>query len=266
MSWKTLERTFSTDTRLQAHWAVQVPAAIGDQRIPQRPDWSHSALEWLPDRRLLATEPTENRIRGALSLDDLSVLLLDPNGQESGRFSLRHQNLEDGFAWLGQQIGGTLTFSQLVIPEHPVRTEARPLDPKGSELSRLADWFANAHSICETVRAEDTRASATKIWPHHFDMATLVNLDANVQGEEARSIGLGFSPGDSHYDEPYFYVMPWPYPDKTRLVPVDALGHWHTEGWTGGALLVSQLPPAAQEAKVLKFVREYKAVCEQILS
>ena len=49
----------------------------------------------------------------------------------------------------------------------------------------------------------------------------------------ARSVNAGFSPGDEHYQEPYFYVSPYPYPRCRRALPQPhALGHWHTRHFT----------------------------------
>src|SRR6267142_868339 len=38
--------------------------------------------------------------------------------------------------------------------------------------------------------------------PHHFDLAMLVRLDAGAS-ESARSVGVGVSPGDEFYAQPY---------------------------------------------------------------
>ena len=53
-------------------------------------------------------------------------------------------------------------------------------------------------------------------WPHHFDIATLVKLE-DGQPANARSIGVGVSPGDEYYAQPYVYVSPWPRFDAGKL-------------------------------------------------
>jgi hypothetical protein len=70
-----------------------------------------------------------------------------------------------------------------------------------------------------------------RCWPHHFDVATLVELEAG-HAESARSIGVGFSPGDESYAQPYWYVSPWPRPDPATLPQAPMPGHWHTQGFT----------------------------------
>ena len=46
-------------------------------------------------------------------------------------------------------------------------------------------------------------------------------------GEEI-VIGVGLSPGDTYYAEPYWYVSPYPYPGLEDLPVLDGSGFWHT--------------------------------------
>ena len=48
-------------------------------------------------------------------------------------------------------------------------------------------------------------------------------------------MGVGFSPGDDSYAQPYFYVAPWPHPKQDDL-PKLSVGHWHTAGFTAAVL------------------------------
>jgi hypothetical protein len=69
-----------------------------------------------------------------------------------------------------------------------------------------------------------------RCWPHHYDIATLFALD-DGDPETARSVGIGLSPGDSAYAEPYLYCNPWPVPDGALPTAPGPL-RWHTEGFT----------------------------------
>lgn len=71
-----------------------------------------------------------------------------------------------------------------------------------------------------------------------------------------RSVGVGLSPGDSGYPEPYVYVTPWPYP--TGELPALPWGHWHTEGWTGAVLRGSALvqePESSRSRRLMDMIR-----------
>ena len=54
-------------------------------------------------------------------------------------------------------------------------------------------------------------------------------------------IDRSMSPGDPSYDEPYFYVTPWPAGETAELPPVEGNGIWHREGWIGAVLPASRL-------------------------
>jgi hypothetical protein len=71
------------------------------------------------------------------------------------------------------------------------------------------------------------------IWPHHFDMATLLYLPGHG---ESMTIGIGLSPGDMNYAEPYWYVPPYPYPQVARFPELDGHGMWHTQDWVRAIL------------------------------
>jgi hypothetical protein len=77
--------------------------------------------------------------------------------------------------------------------------------------------------------------------PHHFDIASVVSLDGTSGGLAARSVGVGLSPGDESYPEPYFYVSPWPYPATRKGPALPAGAHWHTEGFFAAVLTGSKL-------------------------
>jgi hypothetical protein len=134
------------------------------------------------------------------------------------------------------------------IPDHALG-RAGTYDAGGlaDALFDLAAWFANADRSLGRVReqmvARGLAPSPARTWPHHFDMATLVLLEAG-DAERARSVNAGFSPGDENYEEPYFYVGPYPYPDPAKLPPLP-LGHWHTQGFIAAVLLASKIVATA---------------------
>jgi hypothetical protein len=122
--------------------------------------------------------------------------------------------------------------------------------------------------LLEAVRHREG-SDEVRCWPHHFDVATLLTLD-DAPGESARSIGIGMSPGDASYDEPYFYVTPWPYPSaKTELPQLEGGGIWHTHGWTGavlrGTTLADAVDTPAQLAQVTAFVDSALRACRSVL-
>ena len=110
---------------------------------------------------------------------------------------------------------------------------------QAAALPEVPIWFDLAHAVLgglsEKYAGLEPSPSPVRCWPHHFDIATLISLDAGG-GEETRSVGVGMTPGDGGYAQPYFYVTPWPYPGATSLPPLREPAFWHTEGWAGAVI------------------------------
>ena len=58
-------------------------------------------------------------------------------------------------------------------------------------------------------------------------------LATKAGGETARSVGIGLSPGDHYYPQPYVYVSPSPHLKAADLWALPPPGHWHTQGFVG---------------------------------
>ena len=39
--------------------------------------------------------------------------------------------------------------------------------------------------------------------------------------------------GDDQYEQPYFYVKPWPHVSADALPTLPPVAHWHTDGFVG---------------------------------
>jgi len=115
------------------------------------------------------------------------------------------------------------------------QSEGYAINPK--EFKEFAKYFGNANAVLKALAANLEGASDVKCWPHHFDIATLITLTDTGDPETSSSIGVGLSPGDESYQEPYFYITPWPYPDLNVIrLPKLSVGHWHTEGFVAAIL------------------------------
>ncbi len=246
------------DARLQAHWAAQVVAAFGSTHVEKRDDDSHSNLG-LTAGGLLASHAAGG-VRAAIRVRDLTLVLVtaEPSVEE---LPLSGKTLDAAMSWLGERAGAHLKSPKPLarpthdLPAHAVGDGAEfDADPKA--LLELAAWYGNADRLIGAVREEHEHASEVRCWPHHFDIATLVSIDPSETGENARSIGVGMTPGDGGYSEPYFYVTPWPYPKAASPPDLDGGGAWHTEGWFGAVLTASRLLEAEDPAtRAVAFLR-----------
>ena len=238
-----------TETRLQLHWASQLVAAVGSSLVPAKPDDSHTALTCDVERSLLlsAETGTSPRRRAALSVPDFRLVLLDDELRELDGWTLDGKTLQQGLDWLGSELSGSaLSVPDYDMPHHAIQDGAAFRWERPEAFNELALWFKNTARVLRSLDIGDDLC-----WPHHFDLAALITLGGD------KTIGVGLSPGDTSYDEPYWYVAPWPHP-AARDLPELQMGHWHTEGFVAAILTGSDITadddPAQQGAKLDAFL------------
>lgn len=249
------------DARLELHWAAQIPAAVGNTLIEARPDWTHLAFTWDDELQALvsADVPGKSAFRAGIRPIDLELFLVDGTGRFVSERSLVGCTLDEGLAWTAGSIAKhtgrppeELVLPDHVLPEHPTGSGEPFSFREPAEFEELARWFANADRLLREVKGSNAGASPVVCWPHHFDIATLIALDPGVEAEKARTVGVGMSPGDDTYPEPYFYVTPWPYPEGRPLPDLAGGGRWHVEGWTGAVLNGTRLVGASDQAELAR--------------
>ena len=253
------------EARLQLHHAAQLVAAMGKYLIPTRPDDSHTALKWSSEYQALVGEAVsaDHPVHGAIRPRDLTFLLIDNFADTVSELPLDAAKMDDALAWLNEQLtekgidtAGLSLKMHYEIPEHPV-ANGQPFNVTSREaLMELARLYGNLDLLLQQIAADHPNASPVTCWPHHFDLATLITVEANDDPEKAKTIGVGLSPGDGGYPMPYLYITPWPYPDSTEidLPELPAGGFWHTRDWFGGVLTADKIetgPDASDQAQQL---------------
>ena len=249
-----------SEARLQTHYAVQWLACAARAYVPARPDDSHTNLGWNDAINGLATHPLPGGKRLGISIAALALVVVGEDGAPRAALALPGRTESDVRTWLGEQLKESNLDpvrldapSPWEMPAHPIAGGAAY---DGAALAEarveLAAWFANADRSLARVRSEytarHTAVSPVRCWPHHFDIATLISLEGG-DPEHARSVNAGLSPGDGSYDEPYFYVSPWPYPDVAKLPPLPSPGHWHTEGFLAAVAPATRIVAARPSQK-----------------
>lgn len=231
--------------RLDMHHAAQpVAIAVGRALIPHRDDDSHTTLTWLHDAGQWVGEPIPNtpNLRAGLRPTDLVLTLGTVDAPAAQHFALIGQRRQDALGWLRNGLGAHGVDPASVVfdphydmPDHPVANGAPWDDVRTAERLELTGYFAAASAVLVDVVDAQSNAPLSPVltWPHHFDVGALLEHG----DDSSRSIGIGLSPGDGHYDEPYFYVSPYPGPEGIDL-PLPA-GHWHEAPRFKGAVLTA---------------------------
>jgi len=282
-SWETLgtvDPRRIVDARMQLHWAAQAASSPGRQLLEHRPDFSEQSFRWAAMPRALAQDLVDGvwPFRTAIRPSTPAVLLLDANDRVTAEMALDGRTLEELYAWLEREIPRRIGRALLQplqrpgegLPEHPVGQGETFSVIDAAAFSEVGRWFANACEVLSGVAQSNANASPVRCWPHHFDIATLISLDPGLSGEEARSIGVGMSPGDEGRAHPYFYVTPWPYPKDKELPALAGGGVWNTEGWVGAVLETPALLSAglgdAQAKAAESFVESAVTACRTLLA
>jgi len=230
-----------SDSRIQLHWATQLLAAAADARLEKATDDSHSNLGW---------DANENKLinRAGCAIDVVGFKL-EYQGES---INLIGKTLAESAQWLSENMGAEIGFRDYEMPPHGV-ANGDAFSPNPEHLREIADWFTFGQKAL-------AGNGELRVWPHHLDLGFW--LPGDVEG---RSIGGGFSPGDNHYDQPYFYINPYGI-DQPDSFPDVAPGLW-TQYWLG-AVLTSDVLESVEDANSVaaEFVGSAISHCQQLIA
>ena len=238
--------------RIMAHNAIQIAALAALANIPPRPDYSHTALHWNASNGGLQTDAMDSSSGPFLvrvTLSPLSMWIVR-GGETIETLELDGVPEADCLTWLDTALvehdlkPASGVKHPFKLPKDVVAVTQFKSAGLEEELLALGRWYdlASRQLLSFAARNEAVKPGPGPVfcWPHHFDIATYVSLDAGGS-EESPGVGVGMSPGDKSYGEPYFYINPWPHPDAGGLPPLPAPGHWHTEGFVGAVATASEV-------------------------
>ena len=276
--WSALGRTpppALIKARSLAHHAAQWPTKAARANLRPAPDDSHAAFVWDASHAALVTGllPAKGGdVRVGIRVARLELIVT------------RGDNVLDAFqfdgktdaaagAWMDSKLRAlSLKAAGDVrlpydLPDHPTAGRTHELRMLGRELGELSRWFAGSADVLEefAVKFAALRPGRVLCWPHHLDIATLVTLDEG-RAQNARSIGVGVSPGDEYYAQPYVYVSPGPRFEGEPLPDLPPPGHWHTQGFFGAVATGEQILALKDRGRGLStFITAAFEICRERL-
>lgn len=265
------------DVRREMHWAAQAIDTVGRTLAEPEPNFEHVALRWREDLGALSTAPVQGRSAAlVLATAEVAILASGDRGEGGGiedRMPLSGRTLLEVVSWVRSHFeaaGETKPEWKPLrddLAASPV-AEGAPFQAAGQAHRDLAGWVRNAAELFERLAAEETGAARVLCWPHHFDLATFVNLDPEKAQYEGRSINIGLSLGDEIYPQPYYYLVPYPTPVAEGLPPLPEPGGWRTDGWVGAVLTGEHVTAVAAERQgdlLERFVRSALGESKRLL-
>ena len=263
MNWielKNFSKESLSEARKQLHQAVQLPAIAGRCLNPKDPGDNFAALLWDKNNNWLTSQILgESELRTALNVSEFELLVINKQNELVNFLNLNSITYDDAFKWLTDKLSqrgfDPNRFSKKLpyqIPEYST-ANGEPFKHANPEtFAELQNYYSNAAFVLENISNKEKDVSPVQCWPHHFDIAALITVESNPDSEKSKSIGVGLSPGDESYSEPYFYISPWPYPENKDDLPKLNYGHWHKQGWFGGILTASEITSTRSASKQLK--------------
>ncbi len=255
------------EARLQLHWAVQLVMAFADNAIERLPDDSQANLGWRDGIEAMVGRQRPDGLSAGLRTSDTTLLVFDREGALAEDFSLEGQTIGSAVSWLEEVVAARtgapttrpIRIRDYEMPEHPVATGAVFAVDNPPVFAELARWFANGNRAMQGLTSRDEGWAEVRCWPHHFDLGTVISLESSGDASSGRSIGVGLSPGDASYPEPYFYVNPYGLADQPADGPaLESGGRWHTDGWFGAVLsatCILEISEDSRESAVSSFLR-----------
>ena len=245
--------------RVVLHHAIRIVSAVAKDLVPPEEDASHKSLTYDADLGVFAGwyVPSPENVRAGLIARRFELALLDQDGEAIASLPLAGRTMAGATKWLNDEVQAhwkeAETFSLQEyrdLPPHPVEDGGRFPELERVHLETFERAYADSRLLLEEIQKELQPGPPIRIWPHHFDQALLIPYGLGADGE-ARSVGLGFSPGDVADPRPYLYVTPWPYPPPEKKPAEEGPGRWQTEPWFGARLDLEELQVAGDRQEAI---------------
>lgn len=252
-----------SETKDQFHQATQSVAAVGRHFLEDSVEDENAVLTWnVKTNRLVGKwiPIEEGQVRAGISFDKALVSLEKENSGIIDSMEIHAKTFPQLMLWFEEQTGKlglpTENFSANLpyeIPIYPTQKN-QAFDLSAEDLNvAFSALYQNSFHLLTRLKESFEGSSEVTLWPHHFDQAISIKLKDSGNPETSSYLGIGLSPGDEGYSEPYFYVNSWPYIEEETLDDIP-FGKWHTENWIGAVLTLSELwETQEQESAVNEF-------------
>lgn len=241
-AWKNYTKEFTGELReaiLQLHHASQFIGMVGSSYQDKQSDDSHTNLIW-EEPQLISSS---NHLRAVLNLNTWTWELENRTTGVTQKLNISQNNKIQALHWFqhsleqfGVDASKYLPIPKFELPYYPLLQHHSFSDFSPNTRATLISFFTNAHQVLNQVKKHFVDAAPIRVWPHHFDMGSLIPVQPTTTGETNKSIGFGWAIPDDHLLEPYFYINYYNVNKKEPSIKMPKLqsdGQWHCKAWTG---------------------------------
>ncbi|MEX2597284.1 MAG: hypothetical protein WEC59_10190 [Salibacteraceae bacterium] len=241
------------------HIATQYLTTAAKSFVPAKHDDSHTNLGWDQNDKQLFTHPFDKEgLQLAFDHINYSIDLLHPSSGIEASYPLQGARHLDVINWIDREarfckLPNTYAFE--LHFELPYKTAFKDTfifpELNRAEVNEIIALRDIADRSLTAIAAIHEHAEPVRTWPHHFDTATLIDLEGNGK----RTIGCGLAVPDGMIDDFYFYVSGYLGDESVALDESKTLSHgsWKSGEWNGGVLSGED---ARDFNKVLAFLTE----------
>lgn len=212
------------------HHLCQAVVEIGKSWGKPRDDDAHTALSYHPDYGDFLVPGEAAGLLGGFRIMPPVVEVVhikedDSRGAETAQLEYEGYTIAEVTAWMraqAERLAGPPRQPGVPapdLPDHPLARGATLTFPEqmGELYNHYLTTVGLLDSLCEALDGfdqdenddNDSVDGSVLLWPHHFDLATLVTVATDDDGAAAQTIGLGITPPDGVSDQGYWYVSPW---------------------------------------------------------
>jgi hypothetical protein len=258
--WKKINGVDMDDlrsARKSLHIVVQLVSLLPRNLLPHDPTDGTASLEWNKSNKSLESINVSNEVglpvRVGLSFKKFE-LYIGGSGGIIAALEMRGKTALEAFEWLKTELG-KLDFNSdkltLNLPYELAEFDtSKTLEIKTKSNKEYTRLYGNTFRVLKKLIPSWENAFEIRCWPHHFDLARIIPLETDAEGESTKSIGIGLSPGDETIDEPYLYINVWPQLEWELLNkhPLPS-GHWNKTSWSGAIFTYTELIAMPDQGK-----------------
>jgi hypothetical protein len=237
----------------QIHHGVQFISMVGRHFIENKPDDSHTNMEWIESEEVLAghwIKAPKGDFRVAMKPADLELIIYDAQMQKAGKCSLDGITNVQACRWLeahldrfGENSDKMNLLLHYEIPDHET-DEGAAYQLKDQHLfAEMARYRADSNLVLKHFASQYENASPVRTWPHHFDNGSYIPLVFDDEGEALKSFSIGMGIPDEASDEPYFYITTWSREGDNAYNDLEELpaGKWISDPFNGAVIRASEI-------------------------